>query len=331
MSNISKTSRRSFIKTTALSSLMLSNLGSMAWGSDFPKKKINIGLISDLHQDVMPDGAERLEAFLAFMKKQKVDALVQLGDFAVPSPQNQGLIDRLNQAHSEVIHVLGNHDIDYGHTFDQCMKAFGMKARYYSRNLNGIKILVLDGNEEGSPNPTQSYPAYIGPKQQAWIVSELEAAQEPVLILCHQPLAGIYPLDNALEMQDLLGKYADKILLAVNGHAHVDQHLVIQGINYIHLNSASYYWVGASLSHESYPSEVHEQYPELAYTCPYSESLFALLTIDFEKKTLQVEGRKAAWVGPSPQELGIAYLTEKQKEENLIPEIKPRFIPISET
>lgn len=326
MSHISKTSRRSFIQTTALSSLMLCNLDTLAWGSGFPQKKIKIGLISDLHQDVMPDGAERLEAFLSFMKKQNVDALVQLGDFAVPSTQNKALIDRFNLAHLEVFHVLGNHDIDYGHTFDQCMKAYGMKSRYYSRNLKGIKILVLDGNEEGSPNPTQGYPAYIGPKQQAWIVSELEAAREPVLILCHQPLAGIYPLDNALEMQSLLAPYADKILLAINGHAHVDQHLVVEGVNYYHLNSASYYWVGASLSHESYPVEVHSQYPELALTCPYSASLFALLTIDLENRSLQIEGRKAAWIGPSPQELGIAYLTEKQKQENLIPEIRDRKI-----
>ena len=329
MSHQTLSSRRIFLKTAALSSLMLGNLEAWAWGNGLSKKKIKIGLISDLHQDVMPDGTERLEAFLAYMKKKKVDALVQLGDFAVPSAQNQALINRFNQAHLEVFHVLGNHDIDYGHSFEQCVQAYGMPARYYSKNLKGIKILVLDGNEEGSPKPTQGYPAYIGKEQQEWISSELEAANEPVLILSHQPLAGIYPLDNAQEMQDLLGKFADKIILAINGHAHVDQHLVVKGVNYFHLNSASYYWVGSGLAHLSHPEDVHTKHPELAFTCPYSESLFGLLTLDLENGILQLEGRKASWVGPSPQELGISYLTEKEKKENLIPEIRAKQIRLS--
>ncbi|GAB2494553.1 metallophosphoesterase family protein [Algoriphagus taiwanensis] len=318
-------SRRKFLQTLTWSSLALS-LPSLTFSQTQTKKKIKIGLISDLHQDIVPDGEERLEAFLKKMKRDKVDALVQLGDFAVPSAKNQGLIERFNKAHSEVFHVLGNHDVDYGYSFDQCVKAYGMPSRYYSRNLGGIKVIVLDGNEEGSPNPTQGYPAYIGAAQQEWLKKELEEAIVPVMILCHQPLAGIYPLDNALEMQDLLGKYSEKILLAINGHAHVDQHLEIQGVHYVHINSASYYWVGENLAHFSYPEEVHAQFPQLDKTCPYSESLFALLTIDLEKGLISLEGKKAEWLGPSPQELGISYLTEAQKRENLIPEIKDRVI-----
>ncbi|GMQ26574.1 hypothetical protein Aoki45_32570 [Algoriphagus sp. oki45] len=318
-------SRRNFLQRLTWSSLALSVPGLTFCQTPF-KKKIKIGLISDLHQDIIPDGEKRLEAFLNKMQKEKVDAIVQLGDFAVPSPENQGLIERFNQAHKNVFHVLGNHDVDYGYSFDQCVKAYQISSPYYSRNLEGIKVIVLDGNEEGSPNPTQGYPAYIGAEQQAWLRKELEEAKVPVMILCHQPLAGIYPLDNAKEMQDLLRHYADRILLVLNGHAHVDQHLEVRGIHFVHINSASYYWVGENLAHFSYPEEVHAQFPQLDKTCPYSESLFALLTIDLEKGLISLEGKKAEWLGPSPQELGISYLTEAQMRENLIPEIKTRRI-----
>lgn len=283
-------------------------------------------MISDLHQDVMPDGKARLEVFLEYMNQKQVDGLIQLGDFAVPSSENQELISLFNSFHPHAFHVLGNHDVDYGHSWEQCLQAYGMKSRYYSLEFKRIQLIVLDGNDTGSPAHKGGYPSYVGPQQQEWLKDELEKTELPVLLISHQPIAGIYTIDNALEMQDLLGKYSDKILLAINGHAHVDQHLVVKGVNYLHINSASYYWVGKGLAHESYPAEVHEKYPELAFTCPYSQSLFALLTLDLEKGEILLEGRKAEWVGPSPQELGISYLTEKERVENLIPGISSRTI-----
>ena len=55
------------------------------------KKPIKLGMIADLHQDVMHDGPARLKVFLDAMKEEKPDALVQLGDFAYPTKKNEGL------------------------------------------------------------------------------------------------------------------------------------------------------------------------------------------------------------------------------------------------
>ncbi|MEC7628098.1 MAG: alkaline phosphatase, partial [Verrucomicrobiota bacterium] len=52
------------------------------------KSPIKLGLIADLHQDVMHDGPTRLKAFLDAMTVEKPDALLQLGDFAYPSKKN---------------------------------------------------------------------------------------------------------------------------------------------------------------------------------------------------------------------------------------------------
>jgi 3',5'-cyclic-AMP phosphodiesterase len=322
-----QSSRRSFIRKIALGSLALGGFGASGFSVSKP---IKIGLITDLHQDIIPDGTERLQAFLSFMKKRKVDALVQMGDFAVPSESNKSLISLFNSSHSKALHVLGNHDIDYGHTWEQCLKAYRMPSPYYSVDVAGIKLIVLDGNEKGSPNPRGSYPSYVGKIQQDWLKTELEKAEIPVVILSHQPIAGIYTLDNALEMQELLAEYADKILLAINGHAHVDQYLEVKGVKYLHLNSASYYWVGEKLVHNSYSEKVHANHPELAFTCPYSQSLFAFMSIDLNKGEIILEGRQAEWIGPSPLELGYAILSEEEQRKHVLPQISSRKIPQQE-
>ena len=78
------------------------------------KKPIKLGMIADLHQDVMHDGPARLKAFLDAMKEEKPDALIQLGDFAYPTKKNEAVTKAFEKAHSRTLHVLGNHEVDGG-------------------------------------------------------------------------------------------------------------------------------------------------------------------------------------------------------------------------
>ncbi len=283
-------------------------------------------MITDLHVDIIHDPDKRLNAFLDEMKKEEVDALVQLGDFAIPKPENQPIIQAFNQAHSNALHVLGNHDMDGGYSREEVVKEYGMPGKYYSTEVNGIQLLVLDGNDPGSPSYSSGYPSYIGPDQQAWLRAELIKAKKPVLVISHQPIAGIYTIDNALEIQGLLSEFSHKILLAVNGHAHVDQHIQVGGVNYLHLNSASYYWVGEKLSHLSMSKEVHDKNHSLQFTCPYSDPLFAVLTIDPAQKTITLKGKKAQWIGPSPLELGYSILSPEMQKLHVQPQISDRSL-----
>jgi predicted phosphodiesterase len=321
-----KGSRRDFLKLSSASLFSLAIPESILGLFSKASSSISFGLISDLHHDIVQDGMERLQTFLSEMEIQKPNALIQLGDFAVPSPKNKILIDRFNSAHGSILHVLGNHDIDGGYSWEDCLNAYGMESSYYTRNIGGIKVIVLDGNEPGSEKYKSGYFSYIGKTQQEWLIEELSAASEPVLIISHQPIAGIYTIDNALEIQKLLARFSDKILLAINGHAHVDQHIFEGGVNYIHINSASYYWVGEKLAHQSYPVEIHEKFPQLQNTCPYSESLFALLTINPKERRIHIQGRKASWVGPSPSELNYPILSKEEQALYLNPQISSRKI-----
>ncbi|MBM3426584.1 MAG: hypothetical protein FJX97_06285 [Bacteroidetes bacterium] len=318
--------RRSFIKTSLLTScsFLLPPAILDLWAGE--EQSLRLGLITDLHKDIIHDADLRLQTFLETLKGVSPHAKIQLGDFAIPKKENQSFIDLFNQGSIPSLHVMGNHDLDEGYTKEQVIQSFGMSAAYYAQVIQGIRILVLDGNDPGSPKSTAGYASYIGKVQQDWLDQELTTSKEPVLILSHQPIAGIYTIDNATEIQALLSAHASKIILAINGHAHVDQFLKVGGVSYLHLNSASYYWVGEKHSHLSMDAATHAVYPSLSRTCPYAEVLFGILTLDRKKGTLTLTGRKSSWIGPSPLELGYGILSKEEQELYLQPQISYRKI-----
>lgn len=266
--------------------------------------EVKLGLITDLHQDLIHDGAERMGRFVKAMKNEHPDATIQLGDFAIPKEVNQPIVSLFSKSSQMPLHVLGNHDMDSGFTKAQCIAAWGMPARYYAKDVKGIRLLVLDGNETGSPKYKGGYASYIGAEQRNWLREELALATGLVIVLSHQPLAGPLAVDDAEEVQRILGEFPKKVLLAINGHSHVDYLTRIQGIPYLHLNSASYFWVGEKHRHATYSAEIMEKYPFAALTCPYRDSLFAVLTVDPANEVIRLKGRQSSWVGPSPAQLG---------------------------
>jgi predicted phosphodiesterase len=316
--------RRSFIKSTVLTSFSLALPSSILklWAGQI--ENLRLGLIADFHRDAIHDSDLRLQTFLEEVNRAEVHAKIQLGDFAIPKPANTSFIEAFNQGNIPAYHVLGNHDMDEGYSKEQALQAFGMPSAYYAQVIQGIRILVLDGNDPGSPITKGGYASYIGKEQQDWLNQQLEDSKEPVIIISHQPIAGIYTIDNAVEIQNLLSVHASKIILAINGHAHVDQFLKVGGVSYLHLNSASYYWVGEKHRHLSLDANTHAAYSLLAFTCPYADVLFGVLTLDRSAKKLTLKGRKSSWIGPSPLELGYSILSPAEQEMYLNPQISNR-------
>lgn len=319
-----KPTRRKFLHASTLAVISFAIPKAAFALTETQKNKVTLGVISDLHHDLIPDGKDRLNDFLKEVGKRKPHAIIQMGDFAFPSEKNQKLVNLFNEAHPNSFHVLGNHDMDEGFSKADCLKSWRMPSSYYSKEVSGLKLIVLDGNDAGSPTHKGGYASYIGPVQQEWLKSELEASALPIVIISHQPIAGVYPIDNTGEIQQILSAFSQKIILAINGHAHVTQHLVVGGVNYVHINSASYYWVGAKFKHKSYPNSVHENYPSLEFACPYESSLFAFLTIDPISNRVTVKGKKTKWIGPNPAELGYDIVTPEDLKNHVRPEIERR-------
>lgn len=254
----------------------------------------------------MHDGKKRMAVFLKAMEEFNPDVIIQLGDFAVPRQSNKEVITMFNKAHQNSLHVIGNHDMDYGHTRRQCVDLWQMPKRYYVKTVNGIHLIVLDGNDKGSPTHKGGYAQYIGKKQVRWLECQLEKLKGPIIIFSHQALAGPWEIDNAKFIQDILAKYKKKILLAINGHNHIDHILKVKGVNYYHLNSASYLWLGGKYRAFSYPKEIHQNYEALQYVAPYRDSIFATLSVDPKKSEIRIGGTKSKWVGKSPSMRGFS-------------------------
>ena len=279
--------RRTALKTFALAGITLTMPDSSGPGIGQLNRKLNFGVIADLHGGFVRDAESRLDHFLEFTAAAKCDALIQLGDFAFPNQKHQKFADKFNSANDVAIHVIGNHEFDFGLTRKDCFKAWGLDSSYYVKDLAGLRIVVLDGNEQGSPSYTNGYYSFIGNAQFAWLEHQLKTTKKPILILSHQPLAGSWPVDNAQDVQNLLSDYKDKIMLCLNGHSHIDSLVTVKGVRYLHVNSASYFWVGGK----------HR-------TAFYQEPLFSLMAIDPEQGTISITGRTSNWKGKNPTEMG---------------------------
>ena len=274
---------------------------------------IRLGIIADLHGGLAVDASSRLDAFLKDMREESLEGLVQMGDFAFPNDKHQHYADRFNAAHQNTLHVIGNHEFDHGLTREDCYSAWGMSSSYYSRDIGELRILVLDGNDEGSPIHKGGYPSYIGEQQQRWLTRQLEKSEKPMLVLSHQPLSGGSAVDNASEIQEILSKYSDKIILCLNGHTHIDSLVQIGGVSYLHFNSASYFWVGGKT--------------RMAY---YADPLYSIMTIDRETATVSVLPKATKWRDKSPEEIGYFEQQGRPPKHAVTPQIRPHHISKSE-
>ena len=305
--------RRTAIKTLAMtvgttwSSVSLP-VSARLFASDESQQPIRLGVIADLHGGLAVDAEMRLDAFLQAMQGIETDALVQLGDFAFPNQKHQAFADKFNSAHENRVHVIGNHEFDYNLSRKDCYRAWGINSAYYRRDLGNLRLIVLDGNETGSPTQ-KGYPSYIGNQQKAWLQEELKVADRPVLILSHQPLAGTGAIQNSREVQKLLTRYHHKILLCINGHTHVDSLLQVDGVTFLHINSASYKWVGGAT--------------KMAY---YKDPLFTTMTIDPKKSLVTVDSKTSSWKAAPLADSGYFDRDDAPPESIVVPGIRRRTI-----
>ena len=68
--------RRDFLRSTGVVATSILLPRQLMAALSKIKQPIKLGMIADLHQDVMHDGPARLKAFLDAMKEEKPDALV---------------------------------------------------------------------------------------------------------------------------------------------------------------------------------------------------------------------------------------------------------------
>jgi len=245
--------------------------GSPAMAQDAPI--VRFGVVADPQYAPVPPRGTRYYANTLWKLSEAVDAFNEAElDFVVTLGD---IIDRHVESFQHILpiyqrlehpnwYVLGNHDYDVAGDYILTVPAFlGMPERYYDRTVNGVRFLVLDGNDlstfanpRGTPRHDESMAMYealsaeeavnahrwnggVSREQIDWLRGRLESAaeaDEPVVVMGHFPLwpEDMHNLWNFEEVVALLGEY-DNVIAYLNGHNHAGHYGTVDGIHYVTL------------------------------------------------------------------------------------------------
>jgi predicted phosphodiesterase len=247
---VRQVTRRTFLQASA---------GALAVSLRAAAGPLRFGVVTDVHYaDRAPAGTRyyrlalaKLRACVDLMNSEKVDLLVELGDFkdqAVKPSEARTLafLRTIEKVFSGFrgprYHVLGNHDMDSiaKEQFQSTVVNAGIDPMrtWYSFDRGGVHFVVLDANfrKDTVPYSRGNFDwrdANISPEQLDWLVQDLRQASRPSIVCAHQRLdedieAGI---GNRLAVRQVL-KDSGKVILALHGHIHQGDYQRIEGIPY---------------------------------------------------------------------------------------------------
>jgi predicted phosphodiesterase len=270
-------SRKRLLVLAGITSLLL--IVSM---SLFVKKRkkpiVRFGMITDVHYaDREPargryydQSLNKLNEFINKMNHEKVDFIVELGDFKDQDvyPNEKNTLKYLttvesvfSQFNGPTYHVLGNHDMD-GITKTQFLErventGIPKDKNYYSFNQKGVHFIVLDGNfsADGKDYNKDNYTnveSWIPPDQVKWLEDDLKVNKLPAIVFIHQLLGDSKGMkksaQNAPEVRKILEE-SGKVLCVFEGHVNSERHSVINHIHYYSFISAVF---GSGQKNNSY-------------------------------------------------------------------------------
>lgn len=281
------------------------------------EKPLKFAIASDFHAQDVPDGEERIASFIRAAKDEKVDFIIELGDFCRLDSAGQVYLKLWDSFEGDKYHVIGNHDMD-SYTPEEYVAGMKMPGRYYSFDKGDFHFIVLDGNNLYDGKEYTHYAkanyyvdpkmrAFIDPEQMAWLKQDLAATDKKCVLFSHQSIEQF--LNNGATVRQILEEENrragfKKVVLAFGGHNHSNYTKEINGITYMQINSASYVWIDKpSMTEKRYPKEVNDKYSLLKYSMTYTKALYAIVTLD--SKGAIVKGTEAEFVPPTPKDLNM--------------------------
>jgi 3',5'-cyclic AMP phosphodiesterase CpdA len=275
--------RRTFLKSSVASLAFLPLSCAIGTSSKTRQGTTRFGIVTDCHYaDADTQGVrfyreslDKLSECAALMNAEKVDFLIELGDFKDQDkpPVEKKTLSYL-QAAEKVLkrfkgptyHVLGNHDIDSISKVQFLKRVDNTKIdsnrSYYSFDFKGLHFIVLDANyrTDGTDYDHGNFDwtdANIPSKELDWLRKDLAAAPGAVIVFIHQLLDGtgsVY-VKNAAKVRQIL-EASGKVLTVFQGHHHSGSYSNIAGIHYYTLKAVV---EGNGLQNNSYAiAEVHQ-------------------------------------------------------------------------
>jgi predicted MPP superfamily phosphohydrolase len=227
-------------------------------------RTVRFGIVTDCHYaDTDTVGTrfyrhslDKLDDCVELMNAQKVDFLVELGDFKDQDspPVELKTLSYLQAVESvfrkfdgPTYHVLGNHDVDSISKvqFLANIENTGINPSksHYSFDFSDVHFVVLDANykSDGADYNHGNFDwtdANIPPAELQWLRQDLAASRRVVIVLVHQLLdgTGSYYVKNADEVRQIL-EQSGKVLAVFQGHYHDGSYSLIEGIHYYTLKA----------------------------------------------------------------------------------------------
>lgn len=306
-------------------------------------QEVKFGVFADLHVDIIHDAQHRLEVFLEDCRKENVDFIVQLGDFCYPDshkcvckPEHRpiniqlalqgknntdknAIVSLFRNFEKPSFHVMGNHDCDFC-SKKEVLEYYGAEPKtWYSFDLGGFHFVVIDGNYYRCKDAYYSYNCgnyfdcpfeggtlpWIPPEELHWLEMDLKDAKYPAVLFSHQRLTEAdSSVRNADEVKKILEKAPQGVVLALNGHEHLDEAEKVNGTWFYNVNSMSNFWVGTEYKVSGrYGEEIDRKYPNMPYVIPYREPVYSIVTLTMDGA--RVKGVCSEEVGPTAKEMGI--------------------------
>jgi len=234
----------------------------LCWGEEAVLKKtaLRFGLVTDAHYaDVdarggrtYRDGLKLMRECVETMNQEKVDFLIELGDFKDQDnpPVEAKTLTYLKTIESEFIkfagpryHVLGNHDMDSlsKKAFLESVESTGISKdkSYYAFAHKGLQCIVLDANfkRDGTPYDKGNFDwkdANIPKEELDWLRKTLSEHNGKSMVFVHQRLdndGAAICVRNAAEVRKIVEE-SKKVVAVFSGHDHPGAQSVIEGIHY---------------------------------------------------------------------------------------------------
>ena len=310
--------KRKIFKFTVLACASLVMIAGLSACRTTKEKPVRFAIASDFHAPDIPDGEHRVATFIKAANDEKVDFIIELGDFCRLDSASQVYRDLWNSFPGSKYHVIGNHDMDR-YTFEEYTQGMNMPARYYSFDQGDFHFIVLDGNNLFDGKKYTHYAranyyvdakkrAHIDPEQMDWLKKDLAATNKRCILFSHQSIEEA--LNNGAEVRKILEAENQragfkKVVMAFGGHNHSNYSKEINGITYVQINSASYVWIGEPTQTEKrYSKEISDRFGGiLKYSMTYTEPLYAIVTLNSKGATLK--GTEAEFVPPTPKDLNM--------------------------
>ena len=250
--------RREFMKTSAIAGISSIALTGCFQPSE-SKTNLRFGIVTDSHyadtdmrdNRYYRESAGKMTECINLMNDQKVDFLIELGDFKDqddPAVEEKTIsylkkIEQIFQKfNGPTYHVLGNHDVDSlsKEQFMENITNTGLKTKstYYSFDRKGIHFVVLDANflSDGTPYDHGNFVwnnTIIPQNELDWLAADLNETKLPTIVFCHQQLGGNSGTctQNAQDVRNILQK-SGKVIASFDGHEHNGGYKFVEGIHY---------------------------------------------------------------------------------------------------